>query len=1705
MSKRRFNLRERRRSLALKTGSLEQLESKSVISEPISLATLSGGLSAGLAFLSRIQAGTSVSQALGQPRPRALVQVTRPANGADWTVPAGDAGMTALAEGDRRLSLAIVPKNQGSAGGASSGEAESLNTGTGRGSDSRTLANDWLALTPTATTASRTDSGLPAPQAQPQARQGGGESVSHPASVAIPARGAIAPFRVPANSEAGSSIGGSGALLSAIGLGGNQGGATPGHASFPAVHTPRATSPKAPAPTASTTGQAPKPLTSSTLTVYTLDYNDGAVFVPGFNQLATPGGAVDLRAQVRDTATGTYTYSWNTTGLTDATGISGSSTFNLTFHWNTTISTAKNESVTLTVTDPNLNVVNQTYTFHAPAGTGTTTGGTTWNDQELAPNLIKPYADMIGLMGYCASCSGTFVTADTGAWNTAIHLPTYNPGIPPLVLNYDSLAADPRLIVVAHHVLDPTKSTPSQVEAKLTFNGSAGTAWYYDTSALRPGDIQQIALQANATGLSTGRYAYTVNIYDLRGGVPTTFTYNDTATVVNEALDPTFSALGAGWTISGLNKIISATGGVILDEGGGSALWFASGGSGAFTSPAGDFSTLSQTGGVYTRTLTDGTKQTFDTNGYQAATIDRNGLAVSYTYDGSHRLTQITDPFSELTTLSYDVNGKLQTIKDTANRLATFTHSGGALASVTYPDGNAWNYEYDSSGRMTKVTEPSSTGEPTKTTTIVYDSAERVGTITRPDSSNEKFVADQEQGWTNSGTSLSPAPSVLLAEAATVYTNALSNATSYRPDWRGMGLTNQTTDALGKVATVDRDANGLATITVDRLNRITQDAYDSKGNVTKETYADLSTVQYGTYNSFAEPASMTDQLSRTTSYTYDSHGNRTIVQDPLNNVATYTYSSTQPGMLISQTALKPSGGSSYTLWSYAYDTKDRLTTITDADSNVTKKSYDSGGRLTSVTDPNGNQTTYSYDGMNRTTGITDAAGSAIAGVTTNTYDAGGKQITTTDQDNFTATTAYDSMDRVSTVRNPDGAVTSHTYDSGGRLKTLTDADNNTTTYGYDVLDRQTSVTSPSVNASGGVLATTAYDAEGQVTGTTDANGRQITYSYDSLGRNTGETWLTSSGGSLEKITYTYDSAGELKTAQDPNSLLTFAYDSGGRLQSAATSGPGSHQPSVTLTYGYDPSGDVTSITDNLSGTGGSGQGITSYAYDNALRLTTITQSFGGTAGPQVLLSYDSGGRMTTITRSIAGAYPLVDTAIAYDAADNVTAVGQTKFTGGPGITINLDAFNYFPDRAHRVDSVIYGASEREIDYGYDNSGQVTSASGGVSNESFGYDSIGNRDTSLYTTGDGNEMSASPGYTYTYDNVGNTLSKTQTSTGNVWNYAYDYDNRMTAAVEKNSGGTTLAQVSYTYDALGRRIDVNASGGSNTWTVFNGSGSDANPYADYTGSGSLSMRYLYGGAIDKILARTDASANTAWYMTDKLGSVTDVVNSSGTVIDNIVYGVFGNIVSESAPSSGDRFKYTGREYDATTGLYYYHARYYDPATGRFASQDPMGFRAGDANLYRYTGNGPTNAIDPTGTREYWDPDLGYPPRPAPPPTTSPGVTLPPIGPDIPPTGPNFPVPDECLQILVAARAANVPWEIAEAAYEACLNRHNNDGNKQPVDIYIPYPIPVPVPESPPQWNINPDPVWVGVGIGLIGVGLIGIVAPEALPVVIPILLF
>jgi len=139
-------------------------------------------------------------------------------------------------------------------------------------------------------------------------------------------------------------------------------------------------------------------------------------------------------------------------------------------------------------------------------------------------------------------------------------------------------------------------------------------------------------------------------------------------------------------------------------------------------------------------------------------------------------------------------------------------------------------------------------------------------------------------------------------------------------------------------------------------------------------------------------------------------------------------------------------------------------------------------------------------------------------------------------------------------------------------------------------------------------------------------------------------------------------------------------------------------------------------------------------------------------------------------------------------------------------------------------------------------------------------------------------------------------------------------------------------------------------------------------------TLKTRCLNGPAVDQVLAQEDAPTSaTLWLLQDNLETVRNVVDNAGSVINDIEYDPYGNITSVTNPSAGGAatslatdITYTGQLYDPDTGLYYFRHRWYDARTGTFTTQDPKGFAAGDANLYRYVGNSPTNDVDPSGLK-------------------------------------------------------------------------------------------------------------------------------------------
>ena len=128
----------------------------------------------------------------------------------------------------------------------------------------------------------------------------------------------------------------------------------------------------------------------------------------------------------------------------------------------------------------------------------------------------------------------------------------------------------------------------------------------------------------------------------------------------------------------------------------------------------------------------------------------------------------------------------------------------------------------------------------------------------------------------------------------------------------------------------------------------------------------------------------------------------------------------------------------------------------------------------------------------------------------------------------------------------------------------------------------------------------------------------------------------------------------------------------------------------------------------------------------------------------------------------------------------------------------------------------------------------------------------------------------------------------------------------------------------------------------------------------------MRYLWGPT--GIVARQSSGGTVAWYLADQLGTVRNIINNSGAIIDHVDFSAFGTVLNESSPTNGDRFTgFAMLERDTVTGLNLAVYRGENSGTGRWVSEDPVGINGGDDNFYRYVLNEPTYGEDPLGLQQ------------------------------------------------------------------------------------------------------------------------------------------
>jgi RHS repeat-associated protein len=314
----------------------------------------------------------------------------------------------------------------------------------------------------------------------------------------------------------------------------------------------------------------------------------------------------------------------------------------------------------------------------------------------------------------------------------------------------------------------------------------------------------------------------------------------------------------------------------------------------------------------------------------------------------------------------------------------------------------------------------------------------------------------------------------------------------------------------------------------------------------------------------------------------------------------------------------------------------------------------------------------------------------------------------------------------------------------------------------------------------------------------------------------------------------------------------------------------------------------------------------------------------------------------------------------YDPAGRLTNLKHSH----DGNTIADYGWEY--DKGSRITK--HTSPDGSSEYNYDKTNQLTGSDHSTqTDESYQYDSNGNRTGSGYTNGANNQLLSDGTYNYEYDGEGNRTKRTEIATGKVDEYTWDYRNRLTNVVTKDSNGNATGRDEYTYDAFDKRISksVDADGdGSGSAEIEKYVYDGDNIALVFDGSGNQKERFLHGTGVDSVIAQENADGQVKWALSDNQGTVRDVIDSNGNVLNHLVYDSFGKVIGETNPAVNFRFGYTGQELDPETGNYNYGRRFYDPNVGRFISEDPTGFNAGDANLYRYVRNNPINFVDPFG---------------------------------------------------------------------------------------------------------------------------------------------
>jgi RHS repeat-associated protein len=965
---------------------------------------------------------------------------------------------------------------------------------------------------------------------------------------------------------------------------------------------------------------------------------------------------------------------------------------------------------------------------------------------------------------------------------------------------------------------------------------------------------------------------------------------------------------------------------------------------------------------------------TYDTHGNVLSATNKRGYTTQYTYDANGNLLQTIDPLTDTTTYSYDAIGNLLRVTDANGHTTTYTYDrDDHLIQTTDPLGNITSSTYDGVGDVLSTTDANA-----HTTFYDFDLRARLVFTTNAlaaishatyDTDNNLITRTDQDGHTT--TYSYDKRNRLLA-----ITDPLSDTSSMTYDAVGNAIS--TTDANGNTTTYDYDALNRRTSMTDPLGDITTYEYantgglpccgatagydlitgiiDADGKITYYQYDELNR-RYQKIQKSGGTNDVVTPSDAVTTTTYDPEDNAIAVTDPNANTTTMTYDAinrvigmTNAAGDVSTTAYDPVGNIVQTVdprgnvTASVYDADNRRIQETDSIGPVIRTEYDPVGNVIATTNGNGNVTGTAYDALNRRITVTDPLGHT----TTTIYDPVGNVLETTDRNGNSTTYTYDADNREITVTDPLSETTTTAYDRVGNVISITDPLTHTTQNFYDADNRVIQETYSDMPSD---TRTWAYDGTGHVISRLDQNGQTTTYQYNDFYYLTNREY---SVGPTDK--FTYDLGGRMITGTRNGWTDDFTYDGANRVLTADQNGQSVTYSYVipsgirTLTY---PSGTVVTELYDLRSrlvdvNDGGSPAITQYTYDLDDNVLTRTNRNGTLTSD----SYNANDWVTTLTHTNTSSL-IAGFAYAYDNE------GNKAYQSNQTVMADSEAYQY--DTLYRLTA---------YDVGVLSGGVIPSPR---TAESYTLDAVGN-----WTTYDSNSVTQSrthnavneiltiDGNPLTYDGNGNLI--------NDGRYAYTYNvENLVTTITRDSDSALVGQ--YAYDALGRRItSLTDPAGTPATNVF--LYDDTRILEDQDSGGTTQATYTFGNYVDEVLTM-DRAGKTYYYHPNALFDVEAVTDSSGAAVERYMYDAYGEPAvldgaynpvpfnSWGTPHSAisNEYLFTGRQLDEEAGLYFYRARYYDCAKGRFLERDPLGYAQG-MNLYEYVNSRPEFATDPTG---------------------------------------------------------------------------------------------------------------------------------------------